>query len=90
MSRHLLDDIVMMPIQYVSQGAYCSIADAVSVAAFDGVCRLGTPGGHNQVMPSNRAIGDLDFNNVAHSHLSNIAVSQYSQGLAMVWWPQPA
>ena len=38
LSRYPLDNIVMMPIQHVDQGAYRSITNALKVAEFKRVC----------------------------------------------------
>ncbi len=54
---------VMLPIQCVDQGAFDSTTDALNVAEFKWVCRVGTltPGGHNLVMPSYWVSQDQEF-----------------------------
>ncbi len=53
---------VILPIQCVVQSAFDSITDALNVAEFKWVCRVGTlnPDGYNPVMPSYRASRDQD------------------------------
>ena len=61
--RPPLNTIMMLPIQGVEQGDFDNITDALNVAEFKWVCRVGTliPGGNNLVMPSYRASQDQEF-----------------------------